>query len=166
MVILVAAGGLASLTLSSIFQDALTAPSDDASTRVDGRIISLQFASDGSTSWVVSGRWKLDIDYDINGIVPESLKNFSVSLTMISGDGSETKKYVLSDFNTTDISYDKKNHTSTFIGVLNLLTPDSKPHVVNGSFTLFERKIIVITMDPTVTRDYYGDNPIYGIDTQ
>ena len=162
IILLVIAGliGLYSTeTIKKVFPTAI----DDLATRVNGRIVSLQFADDGSASWLVSGRWRLDIDYDINGIIPESLKNFNVSLTTISADGLDTKRYVLSDFNTTKISYDNQSHISTFNGTLAMVTPDKKQHIVNSSFTLFEREVITITLDPSITRTYFGVTPIYGI---
>jgi hypothetical protein len=154
------------VTLSSFdtFQKASSTPSDD-STRVNGRIISLQFSTDGSATWLVSGRWRLDIDYDINGVIPESLKNFNVSLTMISVDGLITDRYVLSNFTTNKISYDKEKHISSFEGNLDIVTPDKKIIPINGSFTLFEREIIIITLDPSQTASYFGTTPIYGVDT-
>lgn len=112
---------------------------------------------------MVSGRWRVDIDYDINGIMPESLKNFTVSLTTISADGLDTKRYVISDFNTTKISYDNQSHISTFNAKLAMVTPVKKQHIVNSSFTLFERELIIITLDPSITRTYFGVTPIYGI---
>jgi hypothetical protein len=154
------------VTLSSFdtFQKASSTPSDD-STRVNGRIISLQFSDDGSATWLVSGRWRLDIDYDINGVIPESLKNFNVSLTMISVDGLITDRYVLSNFTTNKISYDKEKHISSFEGNLDMVTPDKKIIPINGSFTLFEREIIIITLDPSQTASYFGTTPIYGVGT-
>ena len=155
------------ITLSSfdISQKASSTQSDDQSTRVNGQIISLQFSSDGSATWVVSGRWRLDIDYDMNGIIPEYLKNFNVSLTMISADGLITDRYELSNFTTNKISYDKQKHISSFEGNLNMVTPDKKIIAINGSFTLFERKIIIITLDPSQSASYFGTTPIYGVNT-
>lgn len=86
---------------------------------------------DDSRSWVVSRRWKLDIDCDINDIVPESLKNFSVHVYW----------------------------------VLNLVTPDKKTTYSKWIIYIVRAENLCDHMDPIVTRNYYGDNPIYGIDT-
>jgi hypothetical protein len=152
------------LVLIDTIQKVSSTSTDDLATEVNGRIVSLQFANDGSATWVVSGMWTLEIDYEINGIIPKSLKNFTVSLTTISADGLNTKRYVLSEFNTNKISYDNQSHISTFEGELNMVTPDKKLHIVNGSFTLFEREVIVITLDPSITSNYFGVTPIYGVE--
>jgi hypothetical protein len=152
------------LVLIDTIQKISSTTTDDPATKVNGRIVSLQFANDGSATWVVSGTWALEIDYDINGIIPESLKSFTVSLTTISVDGLDKKRYVLSEFNTSKISYDKKSHISTFEGKFNMVTPDKKLLIVNGSFTLFEREVIIITLDPSITRNYFGVTPIYGVE--
>jgi hypothetical protein len=152
------------LVLIDTIQKISSTTIDDPATEVHGRIVSLQFANDGSATWVVSGAWALEIDYDINGIIPESLKSFTVSLTTISVDGLDKKRYVLSEFNTSKISYDNESHISTFEGEFNMVTPDKKLHFVNGSFTLFEREVIIITLDPSITRNYFGVTPIYGVE--
>ena len=72
--------------------------------------ISLQFFDNGSASWIVSGRWMVEINHDINGVVPQSIKNLNVSLSMISADGLVAKKYGLSDFQESTSSYDKHSY--------------------------------------------------------
>ncbi len=67
-------------------------PNDPDVTRLNGRIISLQFADNGSASWIVSGKSRVDINYDINGVIPRSLSNLNVSLNLISNDGLVTKR--------------------------------------------------------------------------
>lgn len=96
-------------------------PNETGAIRLNGPIISLQFSDDGRASWIVSGRWRVDVTYDINGIIPQSIKNLSVSLTMISADGLVTKRYALSDFNVDNISYDKQTHMATVNGTLKML---------------------------------------------
>jgi hypothetical protein len=152
------------LVLIDTIQKISSTTIDDPATEVHGRVVSLQFANDGSATWVISGTWALEIDYDINGIIPESLKSFSVSLTTISVDGLDKERYDLSEFNTSKISYDNESHISTFEGELNMVTPDKKLHIVNGSFTLFEREVVIITLDPSITRNYFGVTPIYGVE--
>ena len=152
------------LVLIDTIQKVSSTSTDDLATEVDGCMMSLQFANDGSATWVVSGMWTLETDYDIYGMIPESLKNFTVSLTTISADGLDTKRYVLSEFNTSKISYDNQTQTSTFECELNMVTPDRKLHIVNGSSTLFEREVIIITLDPSITSNYFGVTPIYGVE--
>ena len=52
-----------------------TTPTETSPTKLHGLIISLQFSDNGSASWIVFGRWRVDINYDINGVVPQSIKN-------------------------------------------------------------------------------------------
>ncbi|MFI5425340.1 MAG: hypothetical protein ACHQXG_11180 [Nitrososphaerales archaeon] len=66
-------------------------PTETSTTKLHGLIISLQFSDNGSASWIVSSRWRVDINYDINGVVPQSIKNLNVSVGMISADGLVTK---------------------------------------------------------------------------
>lgn len=116
--------------------------------------------------WIcVLDSFRKAIDYDINGIIPELLKNFTVSLTSISADGLITNRYVLSDFNATKLSYDNETHISTFEGSLNMITPEEVSLVANASFTLFEREIFILTIDPSVAKNYFGTTPIYGLNT-
>ncbi len=35
---------------------------------------------------------------------------------------------------------------------------------ISGSLKLFERSIIIISLDPSKTKEYFGTTPIYGID--
>jgi hypothetical protein len=79
------------LVLISQTLDVEATPSERDVTRLNGRIVSLQFSDDGSASWIVLGRWRVDVNYDINGVIPQSVKNLSVSLTMISNEGLVTK---------------------------------------------------------------------------
>ena len=61
--------------------------------RQSGPIISLQFSSDGSPLWIVSGRWKIDVNYDTTtGVIPLSIKNLNASLVIVSVDGSTTHR--------------------------------------------------------------------------
>ena len=99
-----------------------TSPTETSPTKLHGLIISLQFSDNGSASWIVSGRWRVDINYDINGVVPQSIKNLNVSFVgMISADGLVTKKYSLSDFKESTASYDKQTHMATINGTLRIL---------------------------------------------
>ena len=88
--------------------------------RQSGPIVSLQFSSDGSPMWIVSGRWKIDVNYDTTGEMPLSIKNLNVSLVMVSVDGSTTHRYKLSDLKQNSLSYDNATNTSKLSGTLKL----------------------------------------------
>lgn len=139
-------------------------PNETNAIRLNGPIISLQFSDDGSASWIVSGRWRVDLTYDINGIIPQSVKNLSASLTMISADGLVTKRYTLSDFKVDNISYDNQTHVSITNGTLKMVVGTQSIDSIRASLKLFERNMITITLDPSKTKDYFGDTPIYGVE--
>ena len=88
--------------------------------RQSGPIISLQFSSDGSPLWIVSGRWKIDVNYDPTGVIPLSIRNLNVSLVIVSIDGSTTHRYKLSDLKQNRFSYDNVTNTSNLNGTLKL----------------------------------------------
>ena len=131
--------------------------------RQNGLIISLQFSDNGTALWIVSGRWRVDINYDINGVVPQSIKNLNVSLGMISADGLVTKKYSLSDFKESTASYDKQTHLATINGTLRILMGTQAIDNVRTTLKFFERNIVSIRLDPSKTNDDFGDTPIYGV---
>ena len=72
--------------------------------------------------------------------------------------------YELSDFKVGNISYDKQTHMCTVNGTLKMCTGSQSVDNVSGSIKLFERSIIIISLDPSKTKNYFGDTPIYGID--
>lgn len=139
-------------------------PNETNAIRLNGPITSLQFSDDGSASWIVSGRWRIDLTYDINGIIPQSVKNLSASLTMISADGLVTKRYTLSDFKEDNISYDKQTHEAIINGTLKMVVGTQSIDSIRASLKLFERNMITIALDPSKTKDYFGDTPIYGVE--
>ena len=121
-------------------------PDETSAIRLHGPIISLQFSDNGSASWIVSGRWRVDINYDINGVVPRSIKNLNVSLSMISTDGLIIKRYALSDFKVANTSYDKQPHMATVNGTLRILMGSPSIDNVKTSLKFFERNIITIKL--------------------
>lgn len=138
-------------------------PTETSTTKLHGLIISLQFFDNGTASWIVSGRWRVDINYDINGVVPQSIKNLNVSLGMISADGLVTKKYALSDFKESTASYDKQTHMATINGTLRILMGGQAIDNVRTTLKFFERNIITIRLDPSKTNNDFGNTPIYGV---
>ncbi|MEP6576506.1 MAG: hypothetical protein ABJB85_08775 [Nitrososphaerota archaeon] len=138
-------------------------PDETSAIWLHGPIISLQFSDNGSASWIVSGRWRVDINYDINGVVPRSIKNLNVSLSMISTDGLIIKRDALSDIKVANTSYDKQTHMATENGTLRILMGSQSIDNVRTSLKFFERNIITIKLDPSKTNHDFGDTPIYGV---
>ncbi len=146
---------VSTFVLTSQNLDIKATPNEPDVTRLNGRIISLQFSDNGNASWIVSGKWRVDINYDINGVTPKSIMNLNVSLIMISNDGLVTKRYELSDFKVGNISYDKQTHLCTVNGTLKMSTGSQSVDIMTGSLRLFGRKIITISLNPSKTKTYF-----------
>jgi hypothetical protein len=132
--------------------------------RHSGPIISLQFSSDGSPMWIVSGRWKSDVNYDTTGEIPLSIKNLNVSLVMVSVDGTTTHRYKLSNLEQNSLSYDNATNTSTLRGKLKLALEGKSIDQLDISLKIINRKILAISLDTSKTNSYFGETPIYGLD--
>ena len=131
--------------------------------RQSGPIVSLQFSSDGSPLWIVSGRWKIDVNYDTTGVIPLSIRNLNVSLVIVSIDGSTTHRYKLSELKQNSLSYDNVTNTSNLNGTLKLALEGKSIDNVDTSLKFINRKILIISLDTTKTKSYLGETPIYGV---
>ena len=131
--------------------------------RLTGPINSLQFSSDGNASWIVSGRWRMDANFDNTGIVPVTVRGFNASLVIVPADGSKQERFYLSDFKQDLISYDNQTKTSTINGKLtmNFKTPIENMAVV---LKLINKNIIAISLDQSKISEKFGETPIYGIE--
>jgi hypothetical protein len=132
--------------------------------RQSGPIVSLQFSSDGSPLWIVSGRWRIDVNYDTTGVIPLSIRNLNVSLVIVSIDGSTTHRYKLSDLKQNSLSYDNVTNTSNLNGTLKLALEGKSIDNVDTSLKFINRKILIISLDTSKTKSYLGETPIYGVE--
>lgn len=132
--------------------------------RQSGPIVSLQFSSDGNPLWIVSGRWKIDVNYDTTGVIPLSIRNLNVSLVIVSIDGSTTHRYKLSELKQNSLSYDNVTNTSNLNGTLNLALEGNSIDNVDASLKFINRKILIISLDTSKTKSYLGETPIYGVE--
>jgi hypothetical protein len=132
--------------------------------RLNGPISSIQFSSDGDVLWIVSGRWRMEGNFDNAGIIPMVIKSFNVTLVVVPADGSNTERYQLSDFKQDLISYDNKTITSTIKGKLTMTSKAQPLENIGVDLKLINKNIIKITLDPTKIRDQLGETPIYGIE--
>jgi hypothetical protein len=132
--------------------------------RESGPIVSLQFSSDGSPLWIVSGRWKIDVNYDLTGVIPQSITNLNVSLVMVSIDGSTTHRYKLLELKQNSLSYDNVTNTSNLNGTLKLALEGKSIDNVDTSLKFINRKILIISLDTSKTKSYLGETPIYGVE--
>jgi len=132
--------------------------------RHSGPIVSLQFSSDGSPLWIVSGRWKIDVNYDTTGVIPLSIRNLNVSLVIVSIDGSTTHRYKLSELKQKSLSYDNVTNTSNLKGTLKLALEGKSIDNVDTSLKIINRKTLIISLDTSKTKSYLGETPIYGVE--
>jgi len=133
--------------------------------KLGGPINSIQYSSDGNASWIVSGRWRMEVNFDKTGIVPTAIKGFNSTLIVIPMEGSKTQRYDLSDFKQGSESYDNKTNTSTIKGILTMKILKEQPLVNIGVvLKLINKNILTITLDPSKTSDQLGETPIYGLE--
>ncbi len=130
------------------------------SLKLTGPINSLQFSSEGDVLWLVSGRWRMDVNFDSAGIVPIAIKYFNATLFTVSGDGSKDGRYELEDFKQDSISYDNNTKTSIIKGKLTMSSVENIGVVLN----LINKNILTIDLDPSKTRDKLGETTIYGLE--
>ena len=143
---------------------AYSASNSTQSLRLKGPINSLQYSSDGNVLWIVSGRWRMDADFDNTGIIPMTVKNFNVTLAVVPADGSNTQRYQLSNFKQDSISYDNKTKTSSIKGKLTMISDDQSIKDIAVLLKLINKNILTITLDSSKTREQLGETPIYGIE--
>ena len=133
-------------------------------TRLSGPIVSLQFASDGTPTWIVSGRWRMDVNYDTTDTIPLSVSNVNVSLVMVSTDGKATERFKLSELQPSVLSYDNTTDTLTQNGTIKMIRGSQPVDEASVNLKLINREVIIISLDPTRTTDYFGSSPIYGVE--
>lgn len=132
--------------------------------RLNGPISSIQFSSDGDVLWIVSGRWRMEGNFDNAEIAPTVIKGLNVSLVVVPADGSITHRYQLSDFKQDSISYDNNTITSSTKGKLTMTFKDQRVENIDAELKLINKNILAIALDPAKTRDQLGETPIYGIE--
>lgn len=131
--------------------------------RLSGPINSLQFSAEADPLLIVSGRWRMDVNFDNTGVIPVEIKGFNTTLVVVLGDGSKTERYELTDFKQDSISYDNKTKISTIKGKLTM-TSDSPVENIGAVLKLINKNILTISLDPAKTKEQLGETPIYGIE--
>ena len=146
------------LTNQSIY----AAPINAKTIKFSGPINSLQF-SDDNASWMVSGRWRMEMLSDSAGMVPLQIKSFNATLIMTATDGSKNERYELYDFKQDAISYDNKSNTATFKGKLQI-SSKTPIETTEAVLKLANKKIFAISLDQSKIKDKLGATPVYGIE--
>ena len=150
----------------TIFDEIYSTPieSDIQPTRLSGPIVSLQFASDGTPTWIVSGRWRMDVNYDTADTLPLSISNVNVSLVMVSTNGEVTERFKLSELQPGELSYDNTTHTLTQNGTIKMIRGSQPIDEVGVNLKLINREVMIISLDPSKTTESFGSSPIYGVE--
>jgi hypothetical protein len=146
------------LTNPSIY----AAPINAKTIKFSGPINSLQFSYDNA-SWIVSGRWRMEMLSDSASMAPLQIKSFNASLIMTPTDGSKYERYELSDFKQDAISYDNKSNTATINGKLQI-SSKTPIETTEAVLKLANKKILAITLDQSKIKDKLGATPVYGIE--
>jgi hypothetical protein len=131
--------------------------------RLNGPINSLQFSDEADPLLIVSGRWRMNVNFDITGSIPVEIKGFNATLIVVLGDGSKTERYELTDFKQDSISYDNKTNISTIKGKLTM-TSENPLENIGAVLRLINKNILTISLDPAKTKELLGETPIYGIE--
>jgi hypothetical protein len=132
--------------------------------RLSGPINSLQYSNDADTLLIVSGRWRMDVNFDNTGINPVEIKSFNATLVVVLGDGSKTERYELTDFNQDSISNDNKTKISTIKGKLTMTSGGNPVENIEVVLKLINKNILTINLDPSKTKEQLGETPIYGVE--
>ena len=150
----------------TIFDEIYSTPVESGiqPTRLNGPIVSLQYSNDVVPAWIVSGRWRMDVNYDANSTLPLSVSNVNVSLVMVSSNGEITERFRLSELQAATLSFDNATNTLTQNGTLKIISGSQSIDKVDVNLKLINKKVIIISLDPSRTANYFGSSPIYGLE--
>ena len=144
-------------------QFAYSATNSTQPLRLNGPVNSIQYSSEGNAMWIVSGRWRMQVNFDNTGTVPVDIKQINITLIAVPADGSQTERYELSEFKQDSISYDNRTNTATIKGKFTM-TSNLPAGDIQADLKLINKNILKIALDPSKTRDDLGETPIYGIE--
>ncbi len=106
----------------------------------------------------------MDVSYDTTDTLPLSISNVNVSLVMVSTDGEVTERFKLSELQPGALSYDNTTHTLTQNGTIKMIRGSQPIDEVGVNLKLINREVMIISLDPSRTSDYFGSSPIYGVE--
>jgi hypothetical protein len=133
-----------------------------------GSIVSLQNNDTSIPAWIVSGKWKINVNStnmtaDNN---PEDLK-FTCTLSMTDINGISSHKHRFTDFKLTKIDFDKRN--STIDGTITLVTSEDKQGIIDKSLAnipveikIINLRTVMVDIDKELVKHHFGNTPIYG----
>ena len=133
-----------------------------------GIIVSLQYNGSTAPAWMMTGRWAVvDIPVNNSNTTSQNIK-FTSNLTMSSLDGLNNHKHKLVDFKLSNMTF--LNRTATLTGTVDMTTSGeeiggySKERIRNIPVVIKIMNIgmISIELDKNLTKDHFGETPIYG----
>jgi hypothetical protein len=62
------------------------------------------------------------------------------------------------------LSYDNTTDTLTQNGTIKMIRGSQPVDEASVNLKLINREVIIISLDPTRTTDYFGSSPIYGVE--
>jgi hypothetical protein len=106
----------------------------------------------------------MDVNYDTTDTLPLSISNVNVSLVMVSTDGEVTERFKLFELQSGALSYDNTTDTLTQNGTIKMIRGSQPIDEVGVNLKLINREVMIISLDPSRTTDYFGSSPIYGVE--
>lgn len=128
-----------------------------------GNIISIQYGSNGTPAWILSGRWKL-VDSSTNGST--SVLTFGANITMVGINGTGEHRHRLLDFRMQKMTF--SNMTVLIRGTASLTTFGIDPVIIGDiskvpmTIRIENLRTIIIEIDKHPIKDHFGKFPIYG----
>jgi hypothetical protein len=133
-----------------------------------GSIVSLQNNDTSIPAWIVSGKWKINVN-STNMTAnnnPEDLK-FTATLSMTDINGISSHKHRFTDFKLTKIDFEKRN--STIDGTITLITSEDKQGIIDKSLAsipvhikIINLRTVMVDIDKELVKHHFGNTPIYG----
>jgi hypothetical protein len=121
---------------------------------VMGAITSIQNDVTGKTNWIVGGAYKMS---NINTANPI----FDATFYMIKTDGTAPHKHTISDFKMSGTPV-VANNSTTFNGTSTVTMKEGPVKDVPISIKLEDESSVSIWLDPTKTKNHFGNTAIYG----
>jgi hypothetical protein len=121
---------------------------------VMGAITSIQNDITGKTNWIVGGAYKMS---NINTANPI----FGATFYMIKTDGTAPHKHTISDFKMSGPPI-VANNSTTFNGTSTVTMKEGPVKDVPTSIKFSDESSVSIWLDPTRTKNHFGNTAIYG----
>jgi predicted transcriptional regulator len=133
---------------------------------IGGNIISLQKDASGNITWIVSGKWQLDVKPGGSKGMTDNIVDFTSNLTLKNVNGISTNKISLSNF--TLIKSHIVEEVATLDGTMSLIkagiasTGVEKNIKIPVHIVISNARTIRISSDSDLFRKYFETSALYG----